>query len=176
MNNFNFSEVPVTTTKPRFQPGIYENVMIMKVYDSETPNGKKIICVDLLGTKEEKFTASWSMEGGAVPYTMRKLKHMLTKVISEEQANAITSTEQVNKTLSGKQFRWKFIGQEYVNKEGQVRVKTDIGLPNFCENMKTTPTNQSALSFDPNNQYDMVKLPAEQVPSGNVAKADDMPF
>jgi hypothetical protein len=165
--------------KPRFKPGIYEGVMVMGVRSGETANGKKVILVNLKGTQGEEFEASWSMEGRAPEYTLRKLKHMLSKVMSSEEAvDAITTVEETSKALTGRTFRFKFIGQEYINKEGQVRVKTDIGLPNFCESMKT-PASGSGLTFDPTNQYDMVKLPQEAKESvGNTASAakSDLPF
>lgn len=177
MSQFNFKEVQETTVKPRFTPGIFEGVIVRSVKDGLTPNNKKVITVSLLGTKGEEFDANWSMEGNAPQYTMRKLKHMLTKVLhNEDDVNAITSTEQANKALSGKMFRIKFIGTEFINKEGQVRIKADIGLPNFCESMKVA-ANQTTLSFDPNNQYDIVRLPKDQIPSANsVELKSDLPF
>lgn len=177
MSQFNFKDIQETTTKPRFTPGIFEGVIVRSVKDGLTANGKKVISVSLVGTKGEEFEANWSMEGNAPQYTMRKLKHMLTKVMpSEDEVNNITSTEQANKALSGKMFRIKFIGTEFLNKEGQVRVKADIGLPNFCESMKV-PANQSTLTFDPNNAYDIVRLPKDQIPSANSVEAkSDLPF
>lgn len=176
MSQFNFKDIQETTTKPRFTPGIFDGVIVRSVRDGLTTNGKKVITVSLVGTKGEEFEANWSMEGAAPQYTMRKLKHMLTKVLSnEDEVNSITTTEQANKVLSGKMFRIKFIGTEFLNKENQLRVKADIGLPNFCESMKV-PSNQSTLSFDPNNQYDVVRLPKEQMPSSNAEAKSDLPF
>jgi len=176
MSQFNFKDIQETTAKPRFTPGIFDGVIVRSVKDGLTANGKKVITVSLLGTKGEEFEANWSMEGAAPQYTMRKLKHMLTKVMpNEEEVNAITTTEQANKALQGKAFRFKFIGTEYVNRDNQVRVKTDIGLPSFCESMKV-PANATSLSFDPNNAYDMVRLPADQVPSAKSEAKSDLPF
>lgn len=174
----NFKDIPTQPeSKPRFKPGIYEGVMVMGVRNGLTKNDKRVINVNLKGTQGEEFEAAWSMEGNAPQYTMRKLKHMLSKVLpSEEAVNEITTVEAASKALTGKTFRFKFIGQEYVNAENQVRVKTDIGLPNFCESMKV-PASGSGLTFDPNNQYDMVRLPAEARPSAITStEKSDLPF
>jgi hypothetical protein len=176
----NLNNVPADNerqVKPRFQPGIYENVIVSGIREGKTVNGKNIISVTFLGVNGEEITVDWSMEGGAVEYTTRKIKHMLTKVATEDQANSCTSLDQVARLLTGKPMRIKFVGSEYVNKENQVRVKTEIGLPNFAESMKTSTT---MLRFDANNNYDIKRLPADQLPQSEstmVAKAsNDLPF
>jgi hypothetical protein len=180
MSNLNFSGVTADNAPKTIKPGVHENVMITGVTDGKTSNGKSIISIGFQTPDNATFTSDCSMEGKAPEYTMRKIKHLLSKFIPEETINNITSTDQVNKQLTGKTLRIKFQGEEYLNKEGQVRIKTALGLPNFAESMKIAKVD-SSLTFDSTNNYDIKRLSPSDVPTAQattsaVAASDDLPF
>lgn len=161
----------------RITPGIHENVTITGVVESETANGKKLIKVSFLGSDGAVLDAELSTEGGAVPYTLKKLKHLMTKFVDEATANSATSVDSVNKILTGKKYRIKFNGEEYLNKEGVKRVKTTLGLPNFAENSELDKE-FSKLRFDSTNNYDVKRINQATMESNSLeAKSiSDLPF
>jgi hypothetical protein len=176
---FNFAEVQSSKeVKAVIRPGVSENITIAGVSEGQTPNGKKIISVVFNNPEGAELTIDMSMEGGAPQYTMRKLKHLMTKVASEDIVNSATNVDAVNKILAGATLRMKFTGEEYVSqRDGKVYVKTVLGLPNFAEAM-TTSKEMSALSYDPKSDYDLKKVNQATV-EGNapqLAKTDDLPF
>jgi hypothetical protein len=172
-NKFNFSDVQSDVQGSKYlTPGVHEGVTITGVTDGQTTNGKSVIKVGFSKNGQD-LLAEWSMEGGAVPYTMRKIKHMLTKFYDEDRIKNIDSTEKVNAALAGKIVRLKVSGEEYLNKDGLKRVKPVVGLPNFCENIGSVKETETKLSYDTNNQYDLKRLP-EVMPTSMVK--DDLPF
>ena len=185
MSKLNFSTVEnadqVSTGKQIMRPGIHENVTVTGVADTVTPNGKAEITISFMAEDGvTTFDAKCSMEGGAVPYTLRKIKHLLTKYATEEDANKMDTVDKINAFLTGKKYRMKFNGEEYVNKEGVIRIKTSLGLPNFAENMKTAKS-ESRLTFSESNEYDIKRITTEAAglaaPMGNVANVNDsLPF
>jgi len=165
-------------TKRTIKPGVHENVTITGVEQALTPNGKKVAKVSFLAEDGSEATAEWSLEGGAVPYTTRKLKHLVTKVVDANQVKDSTTIDEIAKQITGAKLRIKFTGEEYVsNRDNQVRVKTVIGLPNFAENM-FIPAKDTRLNYDPNNQYDLKKVNQATVAANtsNTAVASDLPF
>lgn len=176
---FNFAEVQGSKeVKPVIRPGVSENITILGVSEGETPNGKKIISVVFQNQEGAELTIDMSMEGGAPQYTLRKLKHLMTKVVPENEVNGELSMEKVSSILKGSTLRIKFTGEEFVsNKDGKVYVKTVLGLPNFAEAMTTTKE-MSALSYNPASDYDLKKVNQATI-EGNapaLAKTDDLPF
>lgn len=174
---FNFAEVQASKeVKPVIRPGVNENITIGSITEDLTPNGKKVIKVPFMSTDGAELVIDMSMEGGAPQYTMRKLKHLMTKVASEDVVNAATSIDDVNKILKGQTLRIKFTGEEYVSqRDGKVYVKTVLGLPNFAEPM-TTSKEMSALSYNPTSEYDLKKVNQATV-EGNTPKVEsDLPF
>jgi hypothetical protein len=162
----------------RISPGIHDNITLTGVEEGTTPNGKGIIKVSFLSVDGSVFIAELSTEGGAVPYTLKKLKHMLTKVVDEDTANKTTTVEGVNKILTGQKFRLKVCGEEYVNNKGETRIKATLGLPNFAESAGLEKE-FSKLRFDPTNNYDIKRLPKapmQELSSTNLSVIDDMPF
>jgi len=176
---FNFSEVQGSKeVKPVIRPGVSENITITSVTEELTQNQKRVIRVVFVNPEGAELTIDMSMEGGAPTYTMRKLKHLMTKVATEDVVNAATTVEDVNKILKGATLRMKFTGEEFVsNKDGKVYVKTVLGLPNFAEAMATSKE-MSALSYNPASEYDLKKVNQATI-EGNtpqLAKTDDLPF
>jgi hypothetical protein len=166
-------------TKRTIKPGVHENVTITGVEQNLTPNGKKVVKVSFLAEDGAEATAEWSLEGGAVPYTTRKLKHLVTKVVDAGQVKDTTTIDEVAKQVTGAKLRIKFSGEEYVsNRDGQVRVKSVVGLPNFAESM-VIPAKDTRLAYDPNNQYDLKKVNQATVAANNTsnkAVSSDLPF
>ena len=174
---FNLNSVEgdrVSTGKQIMRPGIHEGVTVTGVMADKTPNGKNVVKVGFVKENGEELEVSWSMEGGAIPYTTSKLKHMLTKHYEDgDKIAGMNTVDKINAALTGKTFRLKVKGVEYMNKEGKVRVKSDIGLPDFCENMVKVSAGASKLKFDETNKYDVERLPSENV---TAPKTDDLPF
>jgi hypothetical protein len=85
----------------------------------------------------------------------------------------MNNIDKINAALTGKAFRLKVKGVEYMNKEGKVRIKSDIGLPDFCENMVKVNAGESKLKFDETNKYDVERLPSENVAA---PQKNDLPF
>lgn len=135
-------------TVKRLKPGIHENVTVTGVNESLTPRGKKQITIDFLGEDNESiFTANSSMEGGAVPYTLSKLKQILVQAVTEEEADKITSVEQMNQAITGKKFRLKVAGEEFVNQQSTISVKPVLPLKYFVESA-ALPKSDSRLRFN----------------------------
>ena len=176
---FNFAEVQSSKeVKPVIRPGVNENITIGLLTEDLTPNGKKVIRVPFTSADGAELVIDMSMEGGAPQYTMRKIKHLMTKVADEDTVNAASNLDAVNKILRGKTLRMKFTGEEYVSqKDGKVYVKTVLGLPNFAEPM-TTSKEMSALVYDTNNQYDLKRVNQATVEGNAPLKpvSDDLPF
>lgn len=170
--NINFSNVEETTVKPKLQPGIYE-VEITGVTEDTGSNGNPVIIMGFVTTDgtyehQEKLSAKSEKTPGkdksALDITLSKMKHIATKVVSEDELSKVTSIEDYNKLLTGKQLRMKFSGEErWYN--GNIYVNAKIGFPNFAETIDGTPTK---LTYNPNNSYDYKKAPAPTAMPGAV--------
>lgn len=182
MSTLNFAGVKSENGPKVIKPGIHENTLITGVVEGTTKNGKKTINIGFQTPDGATFTAECSMEGNAPQYTLSKLKHMMTKLVSEDVVDTLTTVEQVNKTLINKRLRMKFTGEEYLNKEGQVRIKTTLGLPEFAESMNV-PKVDSGLIFDSSRNSDIKRLQINSStgnpstsPAVAPAGSDDLPF
>jgi hypothetical protein len=176
---FNFAEVQSSKeVKPVIRPGVNENITVGLLTEELTEKGKKVIRVPFTSADGAELVIDMSMEGGAPPYTMRKIKHLMTKVADEDTVNAAANLDAVNAILKGQTLRIKFTGEEYVStRDGKVYVKTVLGLPNFAEAM-TTSKEMSALVYDTNNQYDLKKVNQATIEGNAPLKpvSDDLPF
>ena len=105
-------------------------------------------------------------------YGMRKIKHLATSIVQEEAIDNIEASsieeygDQVNSLLAGKDVRIKFIGEEYLNQNEEVKVRVNLGLPPFAEALvegaKYPVAKQSSLKYDPTNRYDYKPLEQSQ--------------
>jgi hypothetical protein len=174
---FNFSDVQAgSSVKPSIKPGVHENVTIGTISSETTPNGKSVVRVPFSLDNGADLNIDMSMEGNAPQYTMRKLKHLMTKVADETLVNSASTIQDINKILSGKKLRIKFTGEEYVSqRDGKVYVKTVLGLPNFAEPMTITPE-MSALTYNPNIEYDLKRVNKATVEANASKVTDDLPF
>lgn len=161
--NINFNDVQEQVTKPKMQPGIYE-VEITGVTETTGTNGNPVIVMGFVTTDgqyehQEKFSAksekSPGKENSALDITLSKLKHIATKVTTPEELATVTSMDDYNKLLTGKQLRMKFTGEErWYN--GNIYVNAKVGFAPFAEALSTTPTK---LTYNQNNSYDYKKAP-----------------
>lgn len=173
-------------------PGIRE-VVIQKWKKDKTQKGDPKITLDLITVKakEEGVDATrtfndFNMFGGSLEYSVRKIKHILTKVVKESEITAKEDlddfVEMLNDLSRGKSLRMKFVGEEYINANGEVKEVAKIGLPEFAEAIEegaeypVVSEADSKLVYDKNNKYDFKKLPADQTPEAEVAtSAKDKP-
>lgn len=186
---YNSEEIVDTVYESKFiRPGIIENVVIGGIQAITSPNGKpyvEVLFYKDTATPEDGAKIRFYMTDATVKYSIKKLKHLATKVVSTEDFDAADKTaktheqfgENINKLLKGKTIRrMKFTGEEYVGTDGNVKLRSSIGLPGFAEGADVT---KSKLVFDETNQYDVKRLPKATTESniGNGQGAEsDLPF
>ena len=164
------------------KPGIQENVVVHSIEGVE-PEGKspylEVAFRLTNGTDQDLTKVKFYMSESARPKSLEKIKHIATKLVTEEQIDAVTGDDLVtyganlNRLLSGKAVReFKFIGEEYINASGEVKVKATIGLPKFASREVGT------LTYDKNNQYDYKKVVVADAEQSNVPVTADsgLPF
>lgn len=155
-------------------PGIYDEVIIKGVTSGTSKNKQTPFVAVELYTKEggEQNSKSFEfyMSENAADMSKAKLKHIATKVNTEEAFNSISASsleeyaQKLNSIMAGRELRMKFTGEEYENAQGDVKEAARIGLPNFAE--ATQPgaayppvsKEKSQLTFDKDNEYDFKKL------------------
>ena len=121
------------------------------------------------GDPEANTKVRFYMSEKGIAKSLEKIKHIATKVVKASEIDSITADTvedyglSLNKLLSGKSLRMKFIGEEYKNASQQIKVKTTVGLPAFAEAINEGAeypiTTDTKLKFSENNPYDMKKLP-----------------
>lgn len=106
--------------------------------------------------------------------TKRQIKHIMTKVATEEAVDAIKATDinayatQLNALGAGKPIRMKFSGEEKVYEGRRVTHPRIPRYPDFAEAIISgakyapVPREETKLVYDPEkNKYDLRKLSAE---------------
>lgn len=106
--------------------------------------------------------------------SLEKIKHVATKVVKAAEVDSIEADtledygSKLQSLLMGKSLRMKFVGEEYVNASGAVKVKTTVGLPSFAEAItdgaEYPVVTETKLKYNENNSYDMKRL--EKTPTG----------
>jgi len=169
----------------RIGPGVSE-VTIIKVEEGTMPYGNNIPSLDVTfqdstkATYTEKFSMDTEIPEGkeesSEDRSLRRIKHIGTKIVTEDIFNGIKNTTQLSAILVGQKVRIKFAAREY-EKDGEIKVATQ--LPNFffAESIATTP---SKLKYDPSNKLDYRKVlgvspSANGVEEGTVLN-DTLPF
>lgn len=186
---FNFSnaeEIKVNESKSkRIKPGIYQ-VEITGIKVGQTSTGLPRLEVGFITPEGETHTENFSLNSKVNPgktksgmdITMSKIKHIGSKVVTEEQLNNAQTPEQLNALLTGKKLRMKFCGEEFIGQNGKV-VKTVIGSGVFAESLEV-PQDSTILKFDPNNVYDIKRIPTEEAADSSIpsstSKSDELPF
>jgi len=142
---FGFSDVE--EVKSRIEPGV-EEVEFTGVEWGENDNGKAFMSigmVSLSGNHEHSERLYFSTKKGE-KISLQRIKTILMTILGEEKANKEYDVEGLNKILTGKQARIKFIGEEYEGENG-IKVKTQFAFANFIENIDVSAEN-SKLHFD----------------------------
>lgn len=152
------------------RPGISEVVLASVEGNEPEGTGHFLELKFRLPNSEETTGIRLYMGEKSQDISMSKLKHMATKIVTETALNGVEANDLVsygaklNKILSGKKIRMKFIAKEYRNAKGEVKVKPDIPMKYFAEAIiegaeyPAVSAAQSQLTYDPNNQYDYIKL------------------
>lgn len=187
----NFKFEGVTSGDPsRIEAGV-RDVVIVKVEEGTLPYGNNDPSVDITfqetdskATHTEKFSMSTEIpedkEKSTQDRNLERIKHIGTKIVDETTFNTIKNVNQLSALLVGKKVRIKFAAREYQDKEGNLRVATQ--LPNFffAESITVTPTK---LKYDPTNKWDYKKLNGVTPSLNGVAKTsveasvtDSLPF
>ena len=126
-------------------------------------------------------TPLWFSENGK-KYALQKLIAFSKALGVREQLDGIKAPDYteyakaVMPIIGNKFFRMKLIGKEIAGNKGNWW-KAEVPFNNFVESLNI-PTEKSRLTFDVNNQYDMVKLPIPDMDeiAGVNESAEDLPF
>lgn len=163
-------------------PGIRHRVVIKNVTEGKTPGGTPFIEFELYskeGGPETSRKFQFYTSEKAIAKSMEKIKHIATKVVTEEELNNAKSVEELRDLLKGKVLRMKFTGEEYQNTSGEIKSRALIGLAPFAEAVEEGAAHppvadeDTKLKFDDKNPYDFKKLEVapSETPSEDGAKA-----
>lgn len=171
------NEVKSSELESKFiRQGIENEIVFVEAEGFDTPeSGKprvtiklaKKIADDTQGTVFRLSLGDSNLVTGeldkAGKWSLTKIRHLVDAVCPVEVADALsydTPSElaaELNRVLKGKTWKqFKFVGEEYINHAGEVKVKANIGLPTFC--LGTYSPEGRSLKYDVNNQYDYVRI------------------
>lgn len=154
--------------------GVYNDVKISNVSSGATPTGTPYLRLTMHtaeGGDQAARDFDFFFTEKAAPISMRKLKHIATKVVTEAEFETVKATNLselvagVAPLLKGRRLRMKFNGEEYRNAAGEVKEKATIGLPEFAEAIEpnaeypVVADADTKLTYDKSNTYDFKKLP-----------------
>lgn len=168
MTKFGTKGTVVTEPKGLYiRPGINKDVQIVSVEGLAPEGGSPALefTFKLVTSPDEATTkVRFFMSEKAEKKSLEKIKHLATKVVTEEQLDAVGGDDIVsygtalNKLLAGKTVKeMKFNGEEYKNASGEVKSKAVIGLPKFAS------ATVGELKYDASNSYDFKKLEVADV-------------
>lgn len=128
-------------------------------------------------TGEKTVSIRLAFSEKAQPYSMRKIKHLTTKVATEAELDAIEESTLTNygaallKLIGNKPVRVKFSGEEVIGTNGKKNfIKTVVNFPPFAEAIGGT-----TLTFD--SKTDIKYLaPTNSAPTTGAKKTADLPF
>jgi hypothetical protein len=127
-------------------------------------------------------TTLWFSEAGK-KYALQKLVAFATALGVREQLDGIKAPDYtayakaIMPIIGNKFFRMKFIGKEIAGNKGNWW-KAEVPFRSFVEGL-TIPTENSKLTYDVNNEYDMVKLPKhdmDDMANAPATEVNDLPF
>lgn len=152
--------------KPQISPGVH-HVHGMNVELKTNDKGNEYIAFKLENShKSMEFEWRLFLSEGAMPISLKNVKHVLITNFADADLKKITATThkdlllKMTNALVGKEWRMKFCGEEYVNKDGNLRVRTTVGFAPFAESL-SIPDAETALRYDESNKYDLKRLPEE---------------
>jgi hypothetical protein len=176
--NLDFSAVEVTekVSKPVIAGYTIQEVTITGVVAGKSKNGNDQFEVGFINGAGEEHIEKMSMTGGAIKYSMIKLKHLMTKVVTDEEANQVTTIEGINQVLAGQKIRIKFGKREYLNTSGNLGNTAYIGLPTFAE--KIVEGKASGLKLNEKYDYEKYEKPVDLLAGDSMdagLKESDLP-
>ena len=180
-----FSTKGVTESGGKYIPYGIQEITITGVSAKEVGDGTSTpaIFVDFKELKGEKIlNIRFAFSEKATKYSLRKIKHILTKVITPMEVEAFdgkdfkTVTEMataLNTVLSNRPLRVKFQAEEVASRDAGSRPwkKAILGFPPFAEALSVNPTQ---LVFD--NAKDIKLLGATLTPTPQRQGVGDLPF
>lgn len=204
MFTFNDVQEAASSFKPTLNPGIHEVLILgQELITPDDPSKSKYVLVKFANaeaTREVsiKFYINDILGDGktktALDISLSNLKHIANNCdLTDAEKARIKGNDKYELLKSmisaciGKEYRQKFTGEEYLDKNGQVQVKVGIGFPNFAESIKV-PRTESKLLFKENDNYDYKRLPVQpktevnlpeffsEKPTVEKKTDDDLPF
>ena len=176
---FNDVEEAKSSFNPTINPGIHEVIILGKelVEPEDTTKSKYLLVkfANVEGTREAniKFYLNDVLASGktrtALDMWLGNMKHIANNCrLSEIEKSKIRGNSKYELLCSmidiclGKPYRQKFIGEEYIDKNGKIQVKVGIGFPNFAESVDI-PKNESKLLFKETDPYDYKRVAKPEV-------------
>lgn len=178
---FNFGEVETKeevgggNSQKYIYPGIRHEVVIKSVKEG-SPEGKSPYVELEMYTKdggpETARSFKFYTSKGDIAKTMEKIKHIATKVATQEEVTAAKNVDDLRDILKGKKLRMKFTGEQWKNESGEIKERALIGLPPFAEAIEdgaaypAVANEDTKLTFDKTNKYDFKLLEeGDEVPT-----------
>lgn len=203
MITFNDVEETKSNFNPTISPGIHDVVILGKeLKEPEDTTKSKYLLVkfsNIEATREAniKFYITDELKPGklktALDISLGNVKHIANHCkLSEQDKLKIRGNDKYEllcsmiDALIGKPYRQKFIGEEYIDKNGKVQVKVGIGFPNFAESIDV-PMAESKLLFKETDAWDYKRVPKPAVQEeinlpdfmsngSGLKKINDVPF
>lgn len=125
--------------------------------------------ITIMNSENQTLTDSFSFSENAKKYSELKITHIWNSFYETSKLKDIAErcgddmemfTNEIGRYLIGQKFsNFKVSGKEIQGKDGKKNwIKGCIGFPNFASGLAKTRT----LTFDPNNNYDINRLPATE--------------
>lgn len=179
-----------TMVNKYIRPGINHEVVIESVKGVEETKCYIEFLFRLPNAKAEEGSRQrfYMHTDGAVALNTSRIKHIATKVVKEEQVDAISANNileygmKLNSLLAGKTLRVKFAGEEYLATDGTgaIKVRSVLPVQNFAEaiNMgaehEPVSKENTKLKYDEKSQYDFKRMAV--MPTSDTIVDDDLPF
>ncbi len=177
----NFTTKGVNETGGKFITYGIKDVKVVGIESKEAVDGSTpsiFINFQELNT-EKTVSVRFPMSEKAAPYSLRKIKHLATKIVTENDVDAITEStvtgyaNALSKLILNASVRIKFSAEEIDGvKNGKNNwFKSVINFPPFAEVISTNPTQ---LIFE--QSKDIKRLPAVSATPNGQAVTSDLPF
>lgn len=176
------------------RPGINHNVVIdsVKGVNESKPYIEFLFRTPKATAEEGNRQRFYMHTEGSLALNTARLKHIATKVVTESEIDNISANDimdygaKLNKLLSGKRLRMKFIAEEYVKADGSVGVRSVLPVQNFAEAINPgaeypiVKDADTKLKYDENNTYDYKRLSeapkSSETVTSSTSEDDDLPF
>jgi hypothetical protein len=175
---FNLKDVSVGGGNKYIRPGVHE-VQIISARGVENEGNPYVEMVfRKVGIEDESANDTQRIynliSDNDQPATgLLQIKAIASCVLPENQTNFEAQTvvqlgSELDRLLKGKHLRIKFSGKEYVKQDGTVGTGNRLPRKYFCESITDgtafpkTSKDESGLTFDKSNQYDIKRLPGAE--------------